>query len=131
MIKVVLFDGHCNLCNKSIQFILEHERKSELYFASLQSEFGQTLLKAHGYQEDFVGSVLFFDGQIMFEQSRAALKIAKHLNFPWSLTRFFWIIPNFLRDVLYRYIVKNRLRWFGRTESCWVMTQEWKERFLG
>lgn len=128
--KIVLFDGHCNLCNKSVQFILERERKSDLYFASLQSDFGQTLLKAHGYPDDFVGSVLFFDGEKMFEQSRAALKIAKHLKFPWSMVRIFWIVPNFLRDVIYRYIAKNRLRWFGQTESCWVMTPEYKARFL-
>lgn len=128
--KVVLFDGHCNLCNKSVQFILERERNSELSFASLQSAFGQTLLKSHGYPADFVDSVLFFDGEKMFEQSRAALKIAKHLKFPWSMVRIFWIVPNFLRDILYRYIARNRLRWFGSTDSCWVMTKEWKERFL-
>jgi len=130
MNRIVLFDGHCNLCNKSVQFILERERQSDLYFASLQSEFGQNLLKAYGYPEDFVDSVLFFDGKKMFNQSRAALKIAKYLRFPWSMVLVFWIVPNFLRDVIYRYIAKNRLRWFGTTESCWVMTPEYKARFL-
>jgi predicted DCC family thiol-disulfide oxidoreductase YuxK len=128
--KIVLFDGYCNLCNKSVQFILERERQSDLYFASLQSDFGKDLLKAHGYPEDYVDSVLFFDGKKLFGHSRAALKIAKHLKFPWSIVRVFWLVPNFLRDIVYRNVAKNRLRWFGKTESCWVMTPEYKARFL-
>jgi predicted DCC family thiol-disulfide oxidoreductase YuxK len=131
MKKLVLFDGHCNLCNKSVQFILNHERKPELFFASLQSDIGQAILKEHHFPANYTDSVLFFQNEQLFQQSTAALKISRYLRFPWRMVRMGYIIPRFLRDVIYRYVAKNRLRWFGETDSCWVMTKEWKERFLG
>lgn len=110
MKNIVIFDGHCNLCNKSVQFILQHERSADLYFASLQSEFGQTILKKHGFPENYTDSVLFFQNEQLFQQSTAALKISRYLRFPWRMVRMGYIIPRFLRDVIYRYIAKNRLR---------------------
>lgn len=131
MKNIVLFDGHCNLCNKSVQFILQHERNNQLHFASLQSEFGQSILKKFGFPENYTDSVLFYQNDQLHQQSTAALKISTNLRFPWRLVQIAYIIPRFLRDAIYRYVAKNRLRWFGKSDSCWIMTKEWKERFLG
>lgn len=130
MNHLILFDGHCNLCNKSVQFILERERNKELFFTSLQSEIGKSVLNSNNLPEDYTESVLFLNDQKLYKESTAALKISAYLRFPWNGLRIFSIFPRFLRDWIYRSIAKNRLRWFGRTESCWVMTPENKKRFL-
>jgi len=130
MNALILFDGHCNLCNQSVQFILKHESHPQLRFASLQSETGKSILKKHKLPENYTDSVLFLQGEKLYSKSAAALKICAHLKFPWSLVRVFYIVPNFLRDWIYGWIAKNRLRWFGTTESCWVMTPEYKARFM-
>lgn len=128
---IVLFDGNCNLCNKSVQFILEKERNAELHFTSLQSENGKALLRQFNYSEDYQESVLFYETGQLYNESRAALKIARYLKAPWSWLRVFWIVPGFMRNWAYRFVAKRRIKWFGSTESCWVMQKEWKGRFLG
>jgi predicted DCC family thiol-disulfide oxidoreductase YuxK len=130
MNRLILFDGHCNLCNQSVQFILKHEKKKDFLFASLQSEKGKSILRKHNLPDDYTESVLFLDGEKLYTKSTAALKICASLKFPWHLLRVFHVVPKFLRDWVYGWIAKNRLRWFGETESCWVMTPEYKARFL-
>jgi predicted DCC family thiol-disulfide oxidoreductase YuxK len=127
---IVLFDGACNLCNKSVQYILEKERGPRLYFASLQSDFGVSLLKEFNFPADYRDSVLLYENDKLWSESGAALKIASYLKAPWSWLRILWIIPNFLRNWLYRFVAKRRIRWFGSAESCWVMQSSWRERFL-
>jgi predicted DCC family thiol-disulfide oxidoreductase YuxK len=127
---IILFDGQCNLCNKSVQFILKHERNQELQFVSLQSEQGTKILSDQGYPENYTESVLFLKNNKLYKESKAALKISAYLKFPWNALRVFYIVPTFLRNWVYRYIAKNRLHWFGKTDSCWVMTPEYKSRFL-
>ena len=128
--SIVLFDGHCNLCNSSVQFILKKERNSRLLFASLQSEAGQKILSAFNYPSTYLDSVLLIENSILYSESGAALRITKYLKAPWSWLQIFWIIPAFLRNGLYRFIAKRRLHWFGQSQSCWVMTPEWKTRFI-
>ena len=128
--SVVLFDGHCNLCNKSVQFILEREKDATVLFTSLQSETGKEILREFSYPEDYRDSVLFLENGKLYDESGAALRVAKYLKAPWSWLRIFWIVPDFLRNAIYRFIAKRRLRWFGSTDSCWIMKKEWKERFL-
>lgn len=127
---IVIFDGACNLCNKSVQFILEKERGASLHFTSLQSEKGKELLRQFNYSEDYQESVLFYENGKLYNESRAALKIARYLKAPWSWFSVFWIVPGFMRNWVYRFVANRRIKWFGKTESCWVMQAEWKGRFL-
>jgi predicted DCC family thiol-disulfide oxidoreductase YuxK len=113
-----------------VQFILNHERKPELFFAPLQSDIGQAILEEHHLPANYTDSVLFFDNDLLYQQSTAALKISRYLRFPWNWIRIGYIFPRFMRDFIYRYIAKNRLHWFGETDSCWIMTKEWRERFI-
>ena len=129
---VVLFDGVCNLCHGAVQFIVDRDPRGTFQFASLQSERAAALLREHGRnppEGDPESVVLVEDGRI-YEHSTAALRIALRLGGLWSLLYGFVIVPRFVRDAVYRFIARNRYRWFGRTEQCRVPTPELRARFL-
>ena len=128
--KIVLFDGVCNLCNHSVQFIIKHDAKKQFKFASLQSVIAKDLLKQHGIVDYELNSIVFIDGNRLYLQSTAALKIAKYLDKAWFLLPLLMIIPKFIRDAVYRFIAKHRYKWFGKQESCLMPTEEQKELFL-
>lgn len=139
---VVLFDGVCNLCDRTIQFIVDHERSASLRFASLQSDIAHDLIeKAFGSDEAkrLLGgiregrgpdSVVLVDGDRGYTHSTAALRIARHLRAPYRWLGAFAIVPRPIRDVVYRWIARNRYRWFGKSETCRVPTPELRARFL-
>lgn len=128
--SVVLFDGVCNLCSGSVQFVLENEKDNKLFFASLQSDFGQEILKKNKLSTATFDSIIFLEGEKIYSESDAALKIAKHLKFPYSLLSFLSIIPKFIRNAVYKWVARNRYRWFGKTEACWLPTPDFKKRFI-
>jgi predicted DCC family thiol-disulfide oxidoreductase YuxK len=98
-------------------------------FASLQSNYGQELLKQFDLPGDTFNSfILFQDGKI-FTRSTAALKMFSQLK-SWGWVKIFWIVPKFIRDAIYNLIAKNRYKWFGKKDECWVPTSELKQRFL-
>jgi predicted DCC family thiol-disulfide oxidoreductase YuxK len=126
---VILFDGVCNLCNGSVRFILKRDKEKRFLFASLQSNHGQDLLKQFDLPSDTFNSfILFQDGNI-FTRSTAALKMFQQLK-GWGWVKIFWIVPRFIRDAVYNLIAKNRYKWFGKKEECWIPTPELKARFL-
>ncbi len=129
---VVLFDGVCNLCNSSVHFILDRDRDKYFRFASLQSRAGKELLAQHGLPpiEGDPDSVLLLEGGRVHSRSGAALHIARRLGFPWVLLVVGFLVPWFLRDLVYKFIARNRYRWFGKTDACRVPTPELRERFL-
>jgi len=127
---LVLFDGVCNLCNASINFIIDRDTKGLFRFASLQSDLGFSLRKAFDLVEPEMDSVVLIMGGRAYTHSDAALTIAKHLDGAWSLLFGFIVFPRFLRDGVYRFIARNRYRWFGKSESCRVPTPELRARFL-
>lgn len=128
---IVLFDGVCNLCSGSVQFLLKRDPEGRFRFAPLQSDVGRSLLAEHGLAVDRLSSVVLIEDGRAWQESAAALRIARHLPGPWKLLRFFAIFPRPLRDLVYRWIARNRYRWFGKTESCWLPTPELRSRFLG
>jgi predicted DCC family thiol-disulfide oxidoreductase YuxK len=127
---LVLFDGQCNLCNKSVQFILKNEKNAVIYFTQIKSELGQAILRIYKYPEDYNSSVLFLENDVIYSESEAVLKICAFLKSPFRWFVIFRITPSFLRNVLYRFIAKRRLTWFGSTDTCWVMQKKWSHRFL-
>ncbi len=131
---ILLFDGVCNLCSKAVHFVLEHEAGSELRFASLQSDKGKALLAQHGLSHLLAHadpeSLVFVEDGRAYERSTGALRLARHLRAPWRWGRAFLLVPRFLRDLVYRFIAKNRYAWFGKTDSCLVPTKELRARFL-
>ncbi|HEV2854272.1 MAG TPA: thiol-disulfide oxidoreductase DCC family protein [Thermoanaerobaculia bacterium] len=129
-VPIILFDGVCNLCNRSVQMILRHDRKARYRFASLQSPVGERLRDELGIDREKVDSVILIEGDRWYKESAAALRIAGGLGGPWKTLLIFRLIPTPLRDAAYRLIARNRYRWFGKTETCWLPTPELRGRFL-
>lgn len=129
MERIILFDGICNLCNNSVQFILKRDQAGIFKFASFQSEAGEKLLKQHGFKGELNSFILIDHGKV-FRKSSAALRVAGKLHGFWKLLVVFQIMPPFLRDLIYDFVAKNRYRWFGKKDSCMLPSPEWKKRFL-
>ena len=128
--KIVLFDGVCNLCSNSIQFILKRDKMNQFLFGSLQGTYGQAMLKKYQLPENEFNSFMLIEGEKLYTKSSGALRMLKHLGGLWSLLYVFIIIPKFIRDGIYNWIAKNRYKWFGKKNECWLPKPEWKARFL-
>lgn len=127
---VILFDGVCNLCNASVNFIIDRDSQGLFRFASLQSDFGKKELKRIGTDSSQLSSiVLLSDGEV-FTKSTAALKIAKDLSGAISSMHVFLWVPSVIRDYFYDFIARNRYRWFGKTDACRLPTAGMKKRFV-
>ena len=128
---VVLFDGVCNLCNSSVQFILKRDKAGRFRFASLQGDAGKKLLEQFHLPDNYLNSFVLIEGEKAWTRSSAALRVLKNLGGGWKiLYGTGWILPLFVRDGIYNWIARNRYRWFGRREACWVPTPELRARFL-
>jgi predicted DCC family thiol-disulfide oxidoreductase YuxK len=130
MPPILLFDGVCNLCNGAVQFVIERDPKAVFRFASLQSEVGQQLLMEYKVTETNLGSVILIHEGKYYAYSDAVLETGHLLGGFWQIFYVFKVIPTFLRNIVYRYVAKNRYRWFGKQENCWLPTPELKSRFL-
>jgi len=128
--KIILFDGVCNLCNNSVQFIIKRDKKKQFRFASLQGNFGQEFLKKYSLPADNFNSFILLEDKKIYTRSTGALRMLKHLGGGWSLFYAFMILPKFIRDGIYNWIAKNRYKWFGKKDACMIPTPELKERFL-
>ena len=128
--KVILFDGVCNLCNASVNFVIDRDPDMQFRFASLQSDFGQEKLKALGKRTDEYSSIVLMDGDRVYERSTAALRVARRLKGAWPLLYAFIVIPPSIRNFVYDFIAKNRYRWFGQEDACRLPSPELKARFL-
>ena len=126
---VILFDGVCNLCNGTVDFLMKRNRKKQFRFASLQSETGAFL--RHQYQiPAYSDSVILIKSETVYFKSDAAFEIAGMLSYPWKIAAFFKIIPKKIRDSIYDWIAKNRYSWFGKRETCRIPSAEEMEFFI-
>ena len=114
---IVLFDGFCNLCSRSVDFIIKRDRQGKFRFVALQSEAGKLLVKRYGLMEN-ADSVVLWDKGRFYYSSEAALRIAGYLKFPWNILSIFRLVPAAMRDPLYRLVARNRYRWFGKRQHC-------------
>jgi predicted DCC family thiol-disulfide oxidoreductase YuxK len=128
--KLVLFDGVCNLCNSSVQFILKRDRQQSFVFASLQGETGQFYLNKFGLPQNTLNSFLLVDDGKLYNASSGALRVLKWLGHGWQLFYAFMIVPKFIRDAVYNVIARNRYKWFGKKDACWLPAPQWENRFL-
>ena len=128
--KTILFDGVCNLCNNSVQFVIRHDKKNQFLFGSFQGQAGQRYLQQFNLPSGYFNSFMLLEDDKLYTESTAALRVCKHLGGGWKLLYGFIIVPKFIRDGVYRLISRNRYKWFGKKEACWVPTPALKERFL-
>jgi predicted DCC family thiol-disulfide oxidoreductase YuxK len=127
---IVLFDGHCNLCNGSVQFIIARDPENRFKFAALDSIAAQDAIRSTGMVSPLPDSMVLIESGSALTQSTAALHIARRLPNPWPLLYAFIIIPRPIRNWLYDIVARNRYSWFGRRESCMIPTPELRQRFL-
>jgi predicted DCC family thiol-disulfide oxidoreductase YuxK len=125
--SVVLFDGNCGLCNRSVQFILRFEKSRELKFASLDSDFAKNIFLQFGFQKGYNQSILFYQNGKLYKRSNAVLRIIPFLNWYFFPFLTFWLIPKFIRDLFYELIARNRSRF---SIVCELIVPENSVRFL-
>ncbi len=127
---IIFFDGVCNLCNSSVNFIIRHDKHEIFHFASLQWKISRKILGKEYPENEHYESVIYYEKGKVFQRSEAALRIAKKLDPPYSFLSSLRIIPSFLRDPVYMYISKNRYKWFGKKDSCMLPSPSLRNRFL-
>lgn len=127
---VILFDGVCNFCNSTINFVMRKNKKRNIKFTTLQSFAGTQLLQQYGFAENDLQSFIFIENGKAYNKSSAALRVCKYLSGGWRLCYAFLIVPKFIRDGVYDFVAKNRYKWFGKREECMIPTQDMKARFL-
>lgn len=127
---VILFDGHCNLCSGLVRFVIARDPRRRFRFAALQSDAGRKIMVAHGRDAGDRDSVLLLQYGRLYSRSAAALRIARGLKGAWPLLAAFLVLPAPLRDIVYRWIARNRYRWFGKQDACMMPTPELSARFI-
>ncbi|MGN1400349.1 MAG: thiol-disulfide oxidoreductase DCC family protein [Bacillus sp. (in: firmicutes)] len=127
---IILFDGECNFCSKTVQFILKRDRSAFFQFSSLQGSTGQALLQKNQLPND-LQSIVYIEDSKVYTESDAALRISRHLDgWWWKAASIFRLLPRPLRDPVYRFIARNRYKWWGKAESCRLPNPEERERFI-
>ena len=129
--KIILFDGVCNLCNKTVNKVIDYDKKNTFLFTALQSETGQQIIKKIGINTNEVDSIILYENNMAYYiKSTAAIKIMNDLGGFWSVTKIFWIFPEGFRNWVYDIIARNRYKWFGKEDNCRIPTPELKAKFL-
>ena len=126
---VVLFDGECNLCSKSVQFLLKRDKHDSFRFTSLQGPAGQSYLDQYGIPKD-VTSIVYIENEHAYTQSDAVIQIGLHLDRYRTLAAIFRLVPRPLRNFLYRRVANNRYRIWGRNDSCMLPTAKTRDKFI-
>ncbi|MHA6259151.1 thiol-disulfide oxidoreductase DCC family protein [Sporosarcina sp. CAU 1771] len=130
MKRIILFDGECNFCDSSVQFIIKRDPAAHFLFTSLQSEVGQKLVKEQNIPSD-VDSLVLIENNKVYTRSTAALRIAKKLDGLWHLLYLFILVPPVIRNGFYDRFAKNRYKWFGKKEdACALPSPEMRKRFI-
>jgi predicted DCC family thiol-disulfide oxidoreductase YuxK len=129
--KIILFDGFCNLCDASVQYVIKHDKKDIFRFVAIQSDLGQKLLNHIGINSKNIDSVVLYEpGVAYYYKSSAAIIIANNLSGLFTLATLFKLIPTKIRNLVYDYVAKNRYKWYGKKEQCLLPTEPLKGKFL-
>jgi predicted DCC family thiol-disulfide oxidoreductase YuxK len=128
--NIVFFDGDCNFCNSSVNFIFENRSKDNIYFASLQSEFAKKTLPNNFVNQPNFDTIYFYTGGKIHDRSSAILRMVKHLKQPFKIGMIFLIVPKFIRDFCYDIVAKNRHKIVKSTVTCRLTSAEERKFFL-
>ena len=129
MNRIILFDGVCQFCDKSVQFILKRDPNGKFSFSSLQSDTGIQLRKDYHIPEE-LDSIILIEGEKYHSKSTAALKIVRELRGGWKWLYILIFVPQRIRDAVYDMVARNRLKWFGEKTACELPPPEVRKRFL-
>jgi predicted DCC family thiol-disulfide oxidoreductase YuxK len=129
MRRIILFDGVCNLCNSSVQFIIQRDPEGKYKFAAFQSGTGLELMKEYHITKE-LDSIVLIEGNQFFKKSNAAIRIGKNLRGGWKYLGLLAVVPLPIRDFFYDRMAKNRYKWFGKLDNCMLPSPELRSRFL-
>jgi predicted DCC family thiol-disulfide oxidoreductase YuxK len=127
---IIIFDGVCNFCNHSVDFIMKNDKQKYFLFTANQQEAGKKILAEKGIPSSEVNTIYLYEKGNLYKESTAALRIAQHLSFPYNMLSLFLIVPPFIRNGVYKFIARNRYKWFGKNESCRIPSAAERARFL-
>jgi predicted DCC family thiol-disulfide oxidoreductase YuxK len=129
--NIVLFDGLCNFCNTTVLKIIKYDKRNQLKFSSLQSEFGKKMLKLHNMEEDDLSTIVFIkNDQEVYKETTAVIEIIKLLEGKPKILLIFRIMPQKIRDYFYRVFSRNRYKLFGKKDSCIMPPLEIRNKFI-
>jgi predicted DCC family thiol-disulfide oxidoreductase YuxK len=128
--NIVFFDGVCNFCNSTVDWVYRNNKKKDIYYSSLQSEFAAKFLGQNGINTTDLDTIIFYEAGKFYFRSTAILRICKHLRGGYRFLIAFFLIPSFVRDGVYKWIAKNRYKFFGKKETCRIPSPEEKQYFL-
>ena len=129
--KIILFDGVCNLCDKSVQLIIKNDKKDNFRFVPLQSELGEKIINHIKIDRTKTDSIVLYEpGYAYYYKSKAAFRIAIYLGGFYSIVSLFRFLPSFVTDFVYDFIAKNRYKWYGKKDQCMIPTKETLNKFL-
>ena len=129
--KLILFDGVCNLCNNAVLKIIRQDKNDIFLFTSIQSNIGKNIINELGIDISKIDSiVLYIPGGNYFIKSEAVFKIANEFKGAWKIIQIFRIFPDFLNNLFYDFVARNRYRWFGKKEECMIPSKKLNSKFL-
>lgn len=129
--KIILFDGVCNLCNTTVQFVIKNDKEDIFRFTPLQSDTGKKLLTERNIDTEDIDSIILIEPNVAYyTKSTAALEIGKYLKGLSTISSILLWLPESLRDIVYDFVAKNRYKWYGKKESCMIPTEELKNKFI-
>lgn len=126
--RILFYDGDCGFCNRSVQFVLDHEKNTSVHFAALQSDFAQVFFASKGLEKPDLSTLYYWRKDSMYSRSTGALKLAQELKFPYRLLQIGLLIPRFIRDWFYTGVAARRHRLMRGV--CALPNPEQKRRFL-
>lgn len=128
--KLVIYDGSCGFCSKSVLFIIERDKEGDIHFSANESNYGKKQLLEHGLQEVSNESLVFMEMGVAHTFSDAGLRICKHLKSPWNILGIFLILPRFLRDPVYTFVARNRHKLSGSSDTRIIPSEQISDRFI-
>lgn len=129
--KIILFDGVCNLCDSTVQFLIKRDTKDIFRFVAIQSDLGQEIIRHIGIDTSQTDSIILYEpGNAYYYKAEAALKIGKELGGLYSLLTLFTYLPKGLSNIAYDYVARNRYKWYGKKDACMIPTPQMKAKFL-
>jgi len=129
--KIILFDGVCNLCDATVQRVIEHDKKDVFRFAAIQSEIGRQIISHIGIDITKTDSIILYEpGHAYYYKAEAAMKIAKQMGGWYSIVGWFSFLPEWISNGMYDYVARNRYKWYGKKNECMIPTPELKAKFL-
>jgi predicted DCC family thiol-disulfide oxidoreductase YuxK len=127
---VIVFDAECVLCSANARFVLKHDRRAHFRLASMQGEVGTALYRRFGIDPADPDTLILVENGRALRDSDAVIAIYAGLGWPWRAAALLRLVPRMLRNPAYRLVARNRYRWFGRRETCWLPDPKWADRIL-